>query len=525
VATQYPSSSEVRPHARRQGEGAAEQTLFLPLVVAIVAVAVFLRIFHLDYLSLWSDELFSRYYYDLFGPAYMMTSGLTIEPTPPLYYFILEPWMKMFGHSAIALRSLSVVASLIAMPLIYAVAREVSSRSVALVSLALFAISPLAIYFSQEARVYMMTLIPASLMLLGIARYLRRAHKTDLLMYGIGAVVGLYSHATIVFLVAACNFAVLAYLALTPSPQRWPALRNWLVVNLIVAVLWLPLFFAMLSIGKHGTGLSWIPPLRLWDVLASTTGLIAGMATPFRLPGVELAGLTVVVAGAAIAMAGMPRRALAVVIGIPATFFVLVLLASLRQPILITRILCWMTVPLCVLFAYAVVIPSRARIAARVMVALTFAVGLYFQIAHADGAKPPYREVFEQTHARFMQADEVVNAPYASALILSYYLPELTNVRKWSEPSVSGIEANELVDRLGTPRMDVQQLRADIKSGKSVWLLATAPDAKFLPALFDNVPAPTGRYVDMCNAVARHGIDPPPCVAAYGWNLDSPARK
>ncbi|WP_341313064.1 glycosyltransferase family 39 protein [Paraburkholderia sp. IMGN_8] len=513
------------PGSLKQGDAAFARTLFLPLVVAIFAAAVFLRVFHLDYLSLWGDEIFSRYYYDLFGPAYLVTGGITVEPTPPLYYFMLETWMKMFGHSAIALRSLSVVASLIALPLVYAVARELSTRAVALVAMAFFAISPMAVYFSQEARVYMMTVILASLMLLGIARYLRRAHKTDLVMYGIAAVIALYSHATMLFLVAGCNVVVLGYLLLTPSTERSAATRNWLLVNAVVGLLGVPLFLAMLSIGKHGTGLSWIAPLALRDVLATTTGLILGPVTPFRMPGVELAGLSVIVVGAAIGMAGMSRRALAVVIGIPAVFFALVVITSLRQPILLTRILCWMTVPLCMLLAYAVVVPSRARIAARIMMTLMFAVGLYYQIAQADGAKPPYHEVLWEARTSFQQADEVVNAPYTSPLLLTYYLPDLPNVRKWNDPSVSGIEANELVDRLHIPRMSERQLRDDIKSGKAVWLLASSPDEKFLSQLFTSVPTPSGRYVAMCNAVAHHGVTPPPCIAAYGWNLHPRSEK
>jgi uncharacterized membrane protein len=524
AAARYRSSDGL-PGSLKQDDVAVPRTLFWPLVVAIFAAAIFLRMFHLDYLSLWGDELFSRYYYDLFGPAYLVTGGLTVEPTPPLYYFMLETWMKMFGHTAIALRSLSVVASLIALPLVYAVAREFSTRAVALVAMAFFALSPMAVYYSQEARVYMMTVILASLMLLGIARYLRCAHKADLVMYGIAAVIALYSHATMLFLVAGCNIVVLGYLLLTPLSERWAATRNWLFVNVVVALLGVPLFLAMLSIGNHGTGLSWIAPLALRDVLVTMTGLIIGTIAPFRLPGVELAGLSAIVVGVAIVMAGMSRRAVAVLIGIPAVFFALVVIASLRQPILLTRILCWMTVPLCVLLAYAVVVPSRARVAARVIVTLTFAVGLFYQIARADGAKPPYREVLEEARMNLLQADEVVISPYTSPLLWTYYLPGLANVRKWSDPSVSGIEANELADRLHIPSMSEQELRDDIKSGKAVWLLASSSDEKFVSQLFAGVPAPSGRYVSMCNVVTHNGKTPPPCVAAYGWNLHSRAEK
>ncbi|WP_118182445.1 glycosyltransferase family 39 protein [Paraburkholderia phosphatilytica] len=536
TASRYAPSDRAR-HGLSPGANAGLDSLFVPIAIAIFAVAIFLRVFHLDYLSLWNDEIFSRYYYDLFGAKFLVTTGLTIEPTPPLYYFLLEPWMAAFGHSESAMRSLSVVASLIALPLVYAVARDLSNRAIALTAAALFAVSPMAVYFSQEARVYMFTVIPAALMLLGIARFLREARNGDLVLYAVGAIVALYSHATFTFMVAACNAIVIAYLWLTPVAAREPdagprraafsrmgATVRWLVANVVVGLAYLPLLVPMLSIGKHGTGLSWIPPLSFRDLLVAMSALVMGPITEMRFPGVELSGLLIAVVAVVLMLAIMPRRALAVVVGIPVLFVALVTIASLKQPILIPRILCWMTLPLAVVLAYAIVVPSKLRIVARLAALLAIGVGLYWQIALADGAKPPFREIFSETRAELTHADDVVLAPYASAVLLKYYGPPvIKNLQKWHDPAVTGIESNQMIEQFGIPLRTRQQVIDDIKSGKSVAMVVTSPDARFMPALMDNVPPPQRRVESTCNIVPRHGVQPPPCIAVYGWNMPSNA--
>jgi mannosyltransferase len=491
---------------------ASARTHVLSTMGAILIVALTLRVFHLGYLSLWTDEIFSRYYYDLFGPAYMVTRGATIEPTPALYYFLLQGWMTLFGHSEVALRSLSVAASMIALPLVYALAREVSTRSVALTAAALFAVSPMAIYFAQEARVYMITVILAALMLLGVARYLRTPRTVHLVMYGAGAVVGLYSHATQVFVIAACNLVVSAYLLWTPSPQRGRAWRGWLLANVIVGLLAMPQVILMAWIGQHATGMGWTTPFSLRDVIVSIAGLVAGVVTRPRMPGIELTGLLLIAAGAALVSAKMPRRMFAVAVGIPVAFVALVSVASLKQPILMPRILCWMTLPLCVALAYAIVMPSRARAATRVLLILTFGVGLVYQLALATDAKPPYRELFAKARPDFLRADEVVLGPEVLSLPLKYYSPGLTNLRKWSDPSVTGM-GTELIALLKIPTMPVQQVLYDIKAGKAVWVVVESTDFKFLQQqVLPYVAAPERRYASMCHYTV-------PCLAAYGWNL------
>src|SRR6476659_9506369 len=71
------------PPAKRGG--AAAGTALLPPAFLILCVAVAVRTIHLGDLSLWTDELFSRYYAELFGFQFLWTTGLGQEDTPPLY--------------------------------------------------------------------------------------------------------------------------------------------------------------------------------------------------------------------------------------------------------------------------------------------------------------------------------------------------------------------------------------------------------------------------------------------------------
>src|SRR5271154_6292549 len=84
------------------------EALALSLIILFCAA---LRLYHLGAASLWSDEIFSRYYANLFGLHYLLTNGLSRETNPPTYYLLLQGWIALWGSSEAALRSLSALAS------------------------------------------------------------------------------------------------------------------------------------------------------------------------------------------------------------------------------------------------------------------------------------------------------------------------------------------------------------------------------------------------------------------------------
>ena len=77
---------------------------FIALGLTIILCAA-VRFYHIGAASLWTDEILSRYYGQVFDLHYQFTAGLVTEPSPPTYTLLLRGWMALFGHSEAAMRS------------------------------------------------------------------------------------------------------------------------------------------------------------------------------------------------------------------------------------------------------------------------------------------------------------------------------------------------------------------------------------------------------------------------------------
>jgi uncharacterized membrane protein len=88
------------------------------------------------------------------SPGRVVRAVLLSDTSPPLYYLLLYGWTLVLGTSDIALRLFSIVCSLGCLPFLVVVARRVAGREAVMVSCVLFVFSPLAIYYSNEGRMY-----------------------------------------------------------------------------------------------------------------------------------------------------------------------------------------------------------------------------------------------------------------------------------------------------------------------------------------------------------------------------------
>ena len=112
-----------------------------------------LRLYRLDWQSLWYDELFSAWYSGM-NLAPMLQAIIPDVVNPPLHYFLLHYWMLLFGSGDASVRMPSVLAGAATVAMTYPIARRLVDANVALVATLLMAISQIAIEYSQEARAY-----------------------------------------------------------------------------------------------------------------------------------------------------------------------------------------------------------------------------------------------------------------------------------------------------------------------------------------------------------------------------------
>ena len=121
---------------------------------------------------------------------------ITSDPQhPPLYYVMLRLWVQIFGDSATGIRSLSAVISLLIFPCVYWLCLELfESHLVGWVAIALFAVSPLQLYFAQEARQYGLWMVEILLSSIALLRSIRLGNLRNWIGYSLALTLGLYTH-------------------------------------------------------------------------------------------------------------------------------------------------------------------------------------------------------------------------------------------------------------------------------------------------------------------------------------------
>ena len=126
----------------------------LGLLLLIVLIAAFLRIYPLRHEALSGDELFSaRVALAPFHESYIMVRDDLVHP--PLYYLLLKIGVSIWRASAVGLRLLSLAAGILTIPLVWLLGRRLgASDATGLLAAALVALGVNNIYYSQEARSY-----------------------------------------------------------------------------------------------------------------------------------------------------------------------------------------------------------------------------------------------------------------------------------------------------------------------------------------------------------------------------------
>jgi uncharacterized membrane protein len=128
-----------------------------------------LRLYRIGYQSIWWDEAYSVHVAEGGLEAVLDLPASIAWNHPPLHYGLLTGWTRLAGFSELSIRYLSLFFGLLLVPTAYHVARRLFDRPTGLATMAVVALSPLYVTYSQEARVY--ALLPLLYLLLCYALY------------------------------------------------------------------------------------------------------------------------------------------------------------------------------------------------------------------------------------------------------------------------------------------------------------------------------------------------------------------
>jgi hypothetical protein len=247
---------------------------FQVLIVGALVVGVVLRFVTRS--PLWLDEALSVDIARL--PFSQMIEALRHDGHPPLYYLLLHGWMALFGEGDVAVRALSGVFTVLALPLFWIAGRRFGGARGGWLTLAVVAVSPFALRYGTETRMYalVMLLVLAGWLLLDDV--LRR--PTPLRLGGLVVVVALllWTHYWAMWLLGVVGIALIVRLVHARRDGRDDdvrAARDAIGAIVVGGLLFLPWLPNLLYQGAH-TGTPWARPLRPTEMLTFTLADLGG---------------------------------------------------------------------------------------------------------------------------------------------------------------------------------------------------------------------------------------------------------
>ncbi len=147
------------------------------IILVLFAVAFGLRFLYIDN-ALWYDEACS--WATSTDGAGIMHNLLHVDlQHTPLYFILLKMWMKMFGQSEVAMRTLSLIFGALTVPFSYIVGLKISKN--AFFSAMICAVSPLLVLFSAEVRMYSLVVFLVLLSIYFLIDFEQKGDKKSLI--------------------------------------------------------------------------------------------------------------------------------------------------------------------------------------------------------------------------------------------------------------------------------------------------------------------------------------------------------
>ena len=216
------------------------RTTFQPwlMLSIVVLIAILLRLPNLTE-SIWFDELWSTYY--KLGTFRQLAYYGVYDVSPPFHYVFMFGWIRVFGDSELAIRLPALIFGILSIPLAYVIAARYFDKQTGLLVALMMSLSPVHIWYSQEARPYSMLIFAFLISMLAVEKLRESKSKSVWFsVYICAAIACLFTHYYLVF-----PFVLLTVLLFA---TRHPESRRLLIANALVCTaftLYLAIKFAM----------------------------------------------------------------------------------------------------------------------------------------------------------------------------------------------------------------------------------------------------------------------------------------
>lgn len=224
------------------------------IIAGLSVAAFFARLYHVNQ-GLWYDEIYSLLNY-IRLPFSEMLSTMNLPNNHLLANALSRISIEIFGEHEWSLRLPSVVIGTLAVPLVYAAARELFSMRVAVVSGLLFCFSKWPLWFSQEARGYAGMIFCALASQLLFIRLLEEFKPGRAALYFIASFAGIYFHLYTAFVIAAQAVVFIGLKLSGHGRAGWKPFYMIAAVTVAAVIAYVPVLGSMLEFLDKGARVS-----------------------------------------------------------------------------------------------------------------------------------------------------------------------------------------------------------------------------------------------------------------------------
>jgi 4-amino-4-deoxy-L-arabinose transferase-like glycosyltransferase/SHS2 domain-containing protein len=229
------------------------------LLITIIIFAALLRIYHIDFQSIWIDEIHTmiesnpkleyQQFYDIM---------IFREQMPHLYFLITRLATFIFGNSVIVVRMISAIIGLLSIYSIYLLGNVLFSKKTGIISASLLSVNYFHIWYSQEARPYILLCLFTILSFYRLIIFLRNYNLKNTIYYAIFASLMINTHFFGLFVLVSQMLIIGLLLLEKPQGEKNAFLKKSIISGILILICWLPSVKIFIVVAKIKS--FWIQP-------------------------------------------------------------------------------------------------------------------------------------------------------------------------------------------------------------------------------------------------------------------------
>lgn len=229
------------------------------ILLLILLLASILRFYHIDFQSIWLDEIHTMIESNPKMPYKEFYDIMVLrEQMPHLYFLLAKCFSFIFGHTTLVIRSLSAIIGILSVYSIFLLGKEIYDKKTGLFASAILTVNYFHIWYSQEARPYVLLSLFTILSFYRLVVLVKEYNIKNAIYYGLFTALMISTHFFGLFVLVSQFLIILYFLFESSKNDRKKIFKLSLISGIITVILWIPSIKIFLIVAKIKS--FWIQP-------------------------------------------------------------------------------------------------------------------------------------------------------------------------------------------------------------------------------------------------------------------------